>query len=120
VRVRWLRGALLSLRGIHARVAADDPRAASRVVARIRSAVSHLGTFPGSGRRGRVPGTREVVVPKLPYLVVYRVKGQEVEILRVFHTAMDGPLGCSENQGALKGPLGAARTGPARGRGSPA
>jgi toxin ParE1/3/4 len=60
-------------------------------VLRIRSAVSPLGRFPASARPGQVAGTRELGVPELPYLVVYRVNGEDVDILRVFHTAMHRP-----------------------------
>lgn len=45
--------------------------------------------FPESGRIGQVPGTRELVVTNLPYIVVYRVNGDTVEILRVMHMSMD-------------------------------
>ena len=40
---------------------------------------------PSLGRAGRVPGTRELVVPDTPYLVPYRVRGMRIEILRIFH-----------------------------------
>jgi addiction module RelE/StbE family toxin len=91
MKVRWLRASLQAVRQIHARIAADNPQAARKVVKRIQSAVSHLGAFPAAGRPGRVRGTREAVVPKLPYIIVYRIKGHEVEILRVFHTSMNWP-----------------------------
>ena len=39
------------------------------------------------GTLGRVPGTRELIVAKTRYLVPYRVRGETVEILRVFHTS---------------------------------
>jgi len=42
---------------------------------------------PGLGRPGRVPGTRELVVGHTRYIVPYRVRGQTVEVLRVFHTS---------------------------------
>jgi len=68
-------------------IAADDPAAAIRLVAKIRAATSHLGKFPSSGRVGRIPGTRELVVAGTPYIVIYRVSKKNVEILRVFHAA---------------------------------
>jgi len=51
--------------------------------------VLRLLDFPESGRIGQVPGTRELVVTNLPYIVVYRVNGDTVEILRVMHMSMD-------------------------------
>ncbi|MDR2726446.1 MAG: type II toxin-antitoxin system RelE/ParE family toxin, partial [Deltaproteobacteria bacterium] len=47
--------------------------------------------FPESGRPGRVPGTRELVIAGLPYLLPYRVRNDVVEILRFFHTSQKPP-----------------------------
>jgi plasmid stabilization system protein ParE len=57
----------------------------------IRTAVLRLGEFPQSGRAGHFPGTRELVLAGLPYVVVYRVTPDSVEIIRVFHASMDWP-----------------------------
>ena len=57
-RVEWLRGALRNLDEEAAHVAADDPKAAQRVVQRILQAVAALAEHPEIGRPGRVPGTR--------------------------------------------------------------
>jgi toxin ParE1/3/4 len=46
---------------------------------------------PHMGRPGRVPGTRELVVSDLPYVIPYRVRGHTIQILRVFHTARKWP-----------------------------
>lgn len=43
------------------------------------------------GRPGRVPGTRELVIANTPFLVPYRVKGDTVIVLRVFHGARRWP-----------------------------
>ncbi len=85
--VRWLRRALRNLDEEAEYIARDDPYAAARIVRRIVTAVDQLGSHPASGRIGRVPDTRELVVTGTPYIVPYRVRGDAVEILRVFHTA---------------------------------
>jgi toxin ParE1/3/4 len=85
VQVRWLKQALRNLREEAEFIAPDDPRAAGRVVALIEDAVGLLADHPGLGRAGRVPGTRELVVTGTPYVVPYRVHGQRIDILRVFH-----------------------------------
>lgn len=85
MKVRWLIGATQSLRSVHRQIAVENAEAAGRVVTRIERVVSRLAEHPHSGRHGRVAGTREVIVPGLPYLVVYRVEERQVTILRVFH-----------------------------------
>ena len=89
MKIRWLHTALLSLRTVHNYTAFENPAAAKRTVARLEQAVARLGDYPLSGREGIVMGTRELVVPGLPYLIVYRVTDREVQILRVFHTKQD-------------------------------
>ena len=91
MRVRWLRTALRNLDDEARYIARDDSRAAQRTVARIRRVVEHLSAHPEIGRPGRVSGTRELVVAGTPYIVPYRVKGDSVEILRVFHSARRWP-----------------------------
>ena len=91
MRVRWLRKALRNLDDEASHIAADSPAAAQVVVQRILDAVALLPEQPGMGRPGRVPGTRELVVPKTRYIVPYRVRGQIVEVLRVFHTSRRRP-----------------------------
>ncbi len=91
MRVRWLRKVLTNLDEEAAYIAADDPKAARVVVARIFAAVEILLDQPGLGRPGRVPGTRELVVLRTRYIVPYRVKGDAIEILRVFHTSRRPP-----------------------------
>lgn len=87
MRVRWLRKALENLDAEASYIGKDDPAAARLVVSRIMTAVSRLSRQPRLGRPGRVPGTRELVVPRTRYLVPYRVRGNVVEILRVFHVS---------------------------------
>jgi plasmid stabilization system protein ParE len=89
VKARWLNAATRSLWLVHAHIAYANPRAAKHVVQRIRSSLSRLASFPESGREGQVAGTRELVVTGLPYLVVYTVGGDRVDILRVFHAAIE-------------------------------
>jgi plasmid stabilization system protein ParE len=69
-------------------IARDNPAAARRVGERIREAIGRLEMFPLSGRTGSVAGTYELVVPRLPYIAVYRVTSF-VEIIAIFHAAQD-------------------------------
>ena len=87
MRVEWLRKALRNLDDEATYIATDDAAAARLVVKRVLDAVAQLADQPGLGRPGRVPGTRELIVNKTRYIVPYRVRGDAVEILRVFHTS---------------------------------
>lgn len=91
MRVRWLRTALANLDAEAEYIAEDNPAAAGRTVRRILRAVNLLGKNPAMGRAGRVAGTRELVVAGTPYILPYRVRGEAVEILRVFHAARKWP-----------------------------
>jgi toxin ParE1/3/4 len=91
VRVRWLRKALANLDAEGEYIAEDNPAAAGRLVQRILLAEDLLKENPAIGRPGRVAGTRELVAPDTPYIVPYRVRGDVVEILRVFHAAREWP-----------------------------
>ena len=42
-------------------------------------------------RPGRVPGTRELVIPRTPFVVPYRLKSDIIQILRVYHGAHRWP-----------------------------
>jgi addiction module RelE/StbE family toxin len=91
LRVRWLRRALVDLDEAEAFIAQDNPAAAAEVVAKIVRAVTLLKDQPGIGRAGRVPGTKEFVVPDTTYIVSYRVKDDTVQVLRVYHTSRKWP-----------------------------
>ncbi len=89
MKVRWLSPALAQLDRVHDYLRQRNPQAARVVFLRIRQATKNLTRFPASGRKGHVAGTRELPVSGLPYLIVYRVNGGAVEILRVVHTSMN-------------------------------
>lgn len=89
--VRWTRTALANLDEEAAYIAQSNPQAAADIVERVEKAVQLLADFPAMGRPGRVSGTRELVVNDTPYIVPYRVRGETVHLLRVFHTARKWP-----------------------------
>jgi toxin ParE1/3/4 len=91
VRLRWLKRALKNLDEEAEYIARDNPQAAARMLERIATSIDRLATHPASGRPGRVPGTRELVISGTVYLVPYRVRDETVEILRVFHAARKWP-----------------------------
>ena len=72
-------------------IAQFNPKAAARTFAAIRASVRSLANLPQRGRPGRVEGTRELVVPRTPYLVAYTVIDQRLVILAVLHHAREWP-----------------------------
>jgi toxin ParE1/3/4 len=102
MKLRWLRSGSESLRRQVKFIADENPAAAARVRHKIRTTVLRLVDFPQSGCTGQGPGTRELVVTGLPYVVVYRVTSNAVEIFRVFHTSLNWPLTiCSDSACAV-------------------
>lgn len=87
MRIKWLRTALRNLDDEATYIAQDNVLAAQTVVTRILEAVAQLADQPSLGRPGRVPDTRELVVLKTRYIIPYRVRGDTISILRVFHTS---------------------------------
>jgi len=92
MKVIWSRSTVRDLIAIQNHIARDNPAAAFATVRRIRQTVlDRLPRQPSLGRPGRVPGTRELVVGGTPYLVPYRVVGDRIDIIRVFHGARQWP-----------------------------
>jgi toxin ParE1/3/4 len=87
VKVRWLDEAVRELISLRRYIAENDPDAARKVAARILDAALVLDDYPAAGRAGRVPNTRELLIPGTPYILPYRVRADVVEILRVLHGA---------------------------------
>ena len=75
------------LEAVYAYVARTDPVRAYGVRVALARAINRLADFPELGRRSSVAGKRELVVPRLPYIVEYRVQDERIRILRVRHTA---------------------------------
>ena len=82
--LKWTKTALRSVDEIAGFIAEDSPTRATSFVLELKDAVTKLQVHPGMGRAGRVPGTRELVVHK-NYLAIYRMRGEDVEILRLHH-----------------------------------
>jgi toxin ParE1/3/4 len=92
MKVEWTSLAQADLKHIHGYIHEDNPSAAIAVLGMIRNAVhGQLKTSPLSGRVGRVEGTRELVIPRLPYIVAYRIGNSGIQIIRVLHGAQRWP-----------------------------
>lgn len=91
MRLRWTNPAADDLSRIVRRIQNDHPSAAREIAKTLYDGCGRLRDFPRLGRKGRIKGTRELVFPGLPYIVVYRVQDEFVEIIRIYHGAQDWP-----------------------------
>lgn len=87
----WLPVAVQGVIHLRTYIRESAPESAKSIGQRIDQAVNRLSVMPSLGRPGRIYGTRELVISGTPYLVVYRVKNQRVEILRVLHGRQSFP-----------------------------
>jgi len=86
MRITWAPEARRQISEIWHYIALDSPEAADRMVTRLVTAAERLIHFPHLGRPGR-GGSRELVVAGTHFIVVYRVKGEEIRIGTVVHGA---------------------------------
>jgi len=92
MRVHWSAPSLSDLEGISNHIgAATSLQTANRITRTIYESVQSLKILPNRSRTGRLVGTRELLVPKLPYIIVYRVLPDRVAIVRVPHGAQRWP-----------------------------
>jgi addiction module RelE/StbE family toxin len=81
-----------SLQSIRDYITDNNPTAADKVIARILQSISILELFPLIGRKGRVDETRELIIPTLPYIVIYKIISEtDIDILLIFHTSRKYP-----------------------------
>src|ERR1022692_3752571 len=97
MKVVWSRRALRHLVYLRQHIEKDSEQTAALVASRILKAVDLLQSQPGIGRIGRVVGTRELVVPETPYVIPYRVRGQRLELIAVFHGRQKWPYRSEEH-----------------------
>jgi len=90
--IEWTEQATRQLDQAHDHIAlSNSEEVAARVTMQIVTAVQQLASFPMSGRAGRVPGTRELVVANTPFIVAYAIQKSRIVILAVYHGAQPWP-----------------------------
>ena len=89
--IKWTTKARNDLYSVEEYISRDNPTAAVDTVLKIIETVESLSTFTQIGRPGRVPDTRELLIPSLPFIVPYRVDSSTIVILRVYHTSRKWP-----------------------------
>lgn len=91
--LQWTKKAREDLADAYSYTFQYSPQIALELYDTIIESVDSLSVFPSSGRPGRVPGTRELVIRGTRYIAAYRVKGNPelVLILRVLHDSRQWP-----------------------------
>jgi addiction module RelE/StbE family toxin len=87
MRIRWAPAAAADLESIHEYLEVHHPSFALPTVRRLYEAAQSLKRFPNRGRAGQMPGTRELILAPLPYIIVYGISVEIVHIYRILHTS---------------------------------
>jgi toxin ParE1/3/4 len=91
LKLSWLPKAIANRNAQIAYIAKDNPLAAITQGDRIAEQIEVLLQHPEMGRPGRKKGTRELVISRTPFVVVYRVKGMLIEVIRLLHSSQQYP-----------------------------
>lgn len=87
MKIEWTKRAVKRLEKEIAFISKENPIAANKVSAIILMCVDKLEDMPNLGRPGRVQKTRELIILNLPYIVLYRIQNNTIQIIRLFHTS---------------------------------
>ena len=83
--IKWLTPARQDIAALVEWYTHNAPEHLASVAQRIWDASLSLQTLPIRGRAGFVEGTRELLIPQSPYMLVYVIQGSEVVIVRLLH-----------------------------------
>ena len=91
MRIRWTPPAAADLQSISEYLKQSHPPYREPTMRKLYQRIRALKDAPHVGRPGRIEGTRELLFTPLPYLAVYRVNEQSIEVLRIYHVRQDRP-----------------------------
>jgi toxin ParE1/3/4 len=89
MRIRWTPAASADLQHISNYLKDHRPHYQQPTVRKLYESIRSLKQWPHRGRAGREEGTQEILFPPLPYVAVYRIRDQTIEVLRIYHTAQE-------------------------------
>lgn len=89
MRIRWTPAAAADLQQISDYLKEHHPNYRQKTMRMLYETIRSLKDSPHRGRPGRAAGTREVLFLPMPYIAVYRVREQSIEILRIWHSAQN-------------------------------
>ena len=91
MKVVWTRLAIEDLNSAYEFIHISNPTAAKAIVERIEKAIESLPLYPDMGRPGRIEGTRELAIARTPFVIPYRIRQNQIEILAIVHGARRWP-----------------------------
>jgi len=92
--IEWTEQATRQLDQVHDYIVlSNSEQVAARIMMQIINSVQQLAAFPMSGRAGRVPGTRELVISRTPFIAAYAIDKARIVILAIYHVAQHWPEG---------------------------
>ena len=91
MKLKWTRLSLQDMQNLYEYIAGDNLRAAKKIISRIREAADKLKIYPHMGKAGRISNTRELVIAATPYIIVYIIDGESMQIVSVIHGARRWP-----------------------------
>ena len=89
MRIRWTPAAAADLEHLSTYLKEHHPNYRQPTMRKLYEGVRPLKQWPNRGRVGREDGTRELLFPPLPYVEVYRIAEQSIEVLRIYHAARE-------------------------------
>jgi len=90
--IEWTEQATRQLDQAHDYIAlSNSEELAARITMQIVTGIQQLAAFPMSGRPGRVPGTRELVIANTPFIAACAIDHDHIVILAVYHGAQQWP-----------------------------
>ncbi len=89
MRILWTPAAADDLEEIAGYLKEHHPDYAQSTVRELYQTIRSLKDFPQRGRPGREEGTRELVFVRLPWIAIYRLRNDAIEVLRIWHAARD-------------------------------
>jgi len=84
--------AIQDMRQAYAYIAENNPQSAQAIIERIEKGIDMLCAHPNLGRLGRLKETRELVIVRTPFIVVYRPRKSVLWILSILHTSKMYPF----------------------------
>jgi toxin ParE1/3/4 len=92
VKITWSKRAIAHLRSSYEYwLREQSEEAADLMLDRIFTRVEGLEQHPEIGRRGRIAGTRELILRPIPFLIAYRIRKRSIEIVALLHGSRKWP-----------------------------